>query len=149
MAQETMQLDNCVLLAVPYAISVLYTYRKQQKNDKTFDLQSYGIRKSRDDLVVYLKLLMILINDLIKKYAKSDDLGEYTEERIRTIFQLKEIAEFLQSNNSCYKYLISIQYPKELEKKLKSKSKVKEVDFKLLNDYINIHSKKQRNFIRK
>ena len=130
---------------VPYAISVLYAHTESnKKNDKTFDLSKLWNKEGvEDDLVVYLKLLMILINDLIKKYAKSDDLGEYSKKRELwdDISTSKEIAEFLQSNNSLQifdKYSIS---KKELEKKLKSKSKSKEVDFKLLNDYINIHSK--------
>ncbi|MBC7523986.1 MAG: AIPR family protein [Flavobacterium sp.] len=130
---------------VPYAISILYAHTESnKKNDKTFDLSKLWNKEGvEDDLVVYLKLLMILINDLIKKYAKSDDLGEYSKKRELwdDISTSKEIAEFLQSNNSLQifdKYSIS---KKELEKKLKSKSKSKEVDFKLLNDYINIHSK--------
>lgn len=130
---------------VPYAISVLYAHTESnKKNDKTFDLSKLWNKEGlEDDLIVYLKLLMILINDLIKKYAKSDDLGENSKKKELwdDISTSKEIAGFLQSNNSLQifdKYSIS---KKELEKKLKSKSKSKEVDFKLLNDYINIHSK--------
>ena len=130
---------------VPYAISILYSHTESnKKNDKTFDLSKLWNKEGvEDDLVIYLKLLMILINDLIKKYAKSDDLGEYSKKKELwdDISTSKEIAEFLQSSNSVLifeKYSIS---KKELEKKLKSKSKTKEVDFKLLKDYINIHSK--------
>lgn len=130
---------------VPYAISVLYTHTEiNKKNDKTFDLLKLWNKEGVDeDLAVYLKLLMILINDLIKKYAKSDDLGEYSKKKELwdDISMSKEMSEFLQSNNSSKifeKYSIS---KKELENKLRSNVKSKEVDFKLLKDYIDIHSK--------
>lgn len=130
---------------VPYAISILYAHTEgNKKNDKTFDLSKLWNKEGvEDDLEVYLKSLMILINDLIKKYAKSDDLGEYSKKKELwdDISTSKEITEFIQSSNSVQifdKYSIS---KKELEKKLKNKSKIKEVDFKLINDSINIYSK--------
>ena len=86
---------------------------------------------------------MTLMNELIKKYAKSDDLGEYSkkEELWKAISESEEIAEFIGSPNTSKilsKYAIS---KKEIEKKRKSNSKVKEVDFQLLIDNINIHSR--------
>lgn len=130
---------------VPYAISILYNHTEgNKKNDKTFDLSKLWNREGiEDDLEVYLKSLMILINDLIKKYAKSDDLGEYSKKKELwdDISTSKEILEFLKSSNSIHvfeKYSIS---KKDLEKKLKANSKNKEVDFKFLKDSIDIHSK--------
>jgi hypothetical protein len=130
---------------VPYAISILYVHTEgNKKNEKTFDLSKLWNKEGvEDDLVVYLKYLMILINDLIKKYAKSDDLGEYSKKKELwdDISTSKEILEFLNSNNSLQifeKYSIS---KKELEKKLKAKAKNKQVDFKFLKDNIDIHSK--------
>jgi hypothetical protein len=130
---------------VPYAISILYAHTEgNKKNHKTFDLSKLWSKEGvEDDFEVYLKSLMILINDLIKKYAKSDDLGEYSKKKELwdDISTSKEILEFMQTSNSALifeKYSIS---KKELEMKLKSKSKSKEVDFKLLKDYINIHAK--------
>jgi hypothetical protein len=130
---------------VPYAISILYDHTEgNKKNDKTFDLSRLWNKEGvEDDLKVYLKSLMILINDLIKKYSKSDDLGEYSKKKELwdDISKSKEIIEFLQSPNSIHifdKYSVS---KKELEKKLKTKNKVKEVDFKILKDYIDIHTK--------
>lgn len=130
---------------VPYAISILYAHTEgNKKNDKTFDLFKLWNKEGvEDDLEVYLKSLMILINELIKKYAKSDDLGEYSKKKELwdDISTSKEISEFIQSNNSVQifdKYSIS---KKELEKKLKNKTKNKEVDFKQINDSVNIFSK--------
>lgn len=130
---------------VPYTISILYAYTEgNKKNDKTFDLSKLWNKEGvENDLEVYLKSLMILIYDLIKKYAKSDDLGEHSKKKELwdDILTSKEIKEFIQSSNSIQifdKYSIS---KKELEKNLKNKSKNIEVDFKLINDSINIYSK--------
>lgn len=89
---------------------------------------------------VYLKDLMILVNELIKKYAKSDDLGEYSKKKEMwdDIYNSYEIKDFLNSENSSKifnKYSIS---KKDLEKKLKANSKNKEVNFKHISDTINI-----------
>jgi hypothetical protein len=128
---------------VPYAISILYAHTEgNKKNDKTFDLSKLWNKEGvEDDLEVYLKSLMILINDLIKKYAKSDDLGEYSKKKELwvDISTSKEITEFIQSNNSIQifeKYSIS---KKELEKKLKTNLNNKEVDFNFLKDNVDIH----------
>lgn len=130
---------------VPYAISILYAHTEgNKKNDKTFDLSKLWNKEGvEDDLEAYLKSLMILINDLIKKYAKSDDLGEYSKKKELwdDISTSKEVTDFIQSINSKQifdKYSI---FKKELEKKLNAKTKNKEVDFKVLKDSINIHSK--------
>lgn len=129
---------------VPYTISILYIHTEgNKKNDKTFDLSKLWSKEGvENDLEVYLKSLMILIYELIKKYAKSDDLGEHSKKKELwdDISTSKEIKEFIQSNNSIQifeKYSIS---KKELEKNLKNKSKNIEVDFKLINDSINIYS---------
>lgn len=130
---------------VPYAISILYNHTEgNKKNEKTFDLSKLWNNEGvADDLQVYLKSLMTLINDLIKKYAKSDDLGEYSKKKELwdDISTSKEITEFVQSNNSIHifdKYSLS---KKELDKKLKSKLKDREVNFKTLKDCIDIHAK--------
>ena len=128
---------------VPYAISILYAHTEgNKKNDKTFDLSKLWNKEGVEDyLEVYLKSLMILINDLIKKYAKSDDLGENSKKKELwdDISTSKEITEFIQSSNSIQildKYSIS---KKELEKKLKATLNNKEVDFNFLKDNVDIH----------
>jgi hypothetical protein len=130
---------------VPYTMSILFSKTEGDKrNPYTFDLVKLWAKEGlEDDLKVYLKELMILVNDLIKKYAKSDDLGEYSKKKEMwdDIYNSNEIKDFLNTDNSnkiFNKYSIS---KKELEKKLKANSKNKEVDFKFLKDSVDIHSK--------
>ena len=130
---------------VPYTMSILFSKTEgDKKNTNTFDLAKLWAKEGlEDDLKVYLKELMILVNELIKKYAKSDDLGEYSKKKEMwdDIYNSHEIKDFLNSHNSSKifnKYSIS---KKDLEKKLKTNSKDKEVDFKFLKDNIDIHSK--------
>lgn len=130
---------------VPYTISILYSHTEgDKKNDKTFNLVKLWDNEGlEDDLKTYLKDLMILMNELIKKYAKSDDLGEYSKKKElwTDISSCDEIKEFLSSQNSqiiFQKYCIS---KKELEKKRKKSIKNKEVNFELLNGNVIIHSK--------
>lgn len=130
---------------VPYTISILYSKTEgDKKNPNTFDLVKLWSKEGlEDDLKVYLKELMILVNDLIKKYAKSDDLGEYSkkQELWEAIYSSEELKHFLNSENSTKifsKYSIS---KKELEKRLKVKSKEKEIDFEIVNNQIQIFTK--------
>jgi len=130
---------------VPYTMSILFSKTEgDKKNTNTFDLAKLWANEGLDDdLKTYLKELMILVNELIKKYAKSDDLGEYSKKKEMwdDIYNSHEIKDFLISDNSSKifnKYSIS---KKDLEKKLKANSKNKEVDFKFLKDNIEIHAK--------
>jgi len=129
---------------IPYSISILYKYFDGSKGDKAFDL--YKIWNSEglsNDLSQYMTNLMQLTNELIKKYSQSDDLGEYSKKRELwdDISTSKEIAEFLNTEDSKSIFEKYSTSKKELEKKLKPNSKNKEVDFKLLKDNINIHCK--------
>ena len=129
---------------IPYSISILYKYFDGSKGDKAFDLYKiWNTEGLGNDLTQYMTNLMLLINELIKKYSQSDDLGEYSKKKELwdDISTSKEIIDFLSSEDSKLifeKYSIS---KKELEKKLKPNSKNKEVDFKLLKDNITIHCK--------
>ena len=132
---------------VPYTISILFSKTEgDKKNPNTFDLAKLWAKEGlEDDLKIYLKELMILVNSLItdKRYVKSDDFGEYSKKKElwEVIYNSLEINNFLNTDNSIKifnKYSIS---KKELEKKLKANSKNKEVDFKFLKDNIDIHSK--------
>lgn len=137
---------------VPYTISIIFNHTEgNKKNANTFDLQKIWIREGLDDdLKVYLKELMILVNSLVtdKRFAKSDDFGEYSKKKELwdDIYNSKEITDFLGSNNSLKiftKYSIS---KKDLEKRLSNKNKIKEVNFKYLTDNIEIHSKTAKFF---
>lgn len=128
---------------VPYTMSILYSKTEgDKKNTNTFDLAKLWAKEGlEDDLKIFLKELMVLVNELIKKYAKSDDLGEYSKKKEMwdDIFGSNEIKDFLNTDNSSKifnKYLIS---KKEFEKKLKDSSKNKEVDFQFLKDNVDIH----------
>lgn len=129
---------------VPYTMSILFSKTEgDRKNINTFDLAKLWSNEGlEDDLSVYLKDLMILVNDLIKKYSKSDDLGEYSKKKELwdDIYTSKEIFAFLNSNNSIQIFRKYSASKKDLEIKLKSKLKNKEVDFNLLKNYIDIHS---------
>jgi hypothetical protein len=88
---------------VPYSISILYKYTNGSKNERSFDLLK--IWKSEcldDDLSTFFKSLMVLMNDLIKKYSESDDYGEYSkkQELWESISESKEIKNFIDSKNS-------------------------------------------------
>lgn len=128
---------------IPYTISILYRNLDGSKGDKIFDLNKvWSAEGLESDLSDYLYGLMVLMNNLIKKYSQSDDLGEYSKKKELwdDISTSKEITEFLKSDDSIKifeKYSVS---RKELEKK-KVKSKGNEVDFKFLTDNVNIHSK--------
>jgi len=128
---------------VPYTMSILFSRTEgDKKNQNTFDLARLWAKEGlEDDLKVYLKELMILVNDLIKKYTKSDDLGEYSKKKELwdDIYSSNEIKNFLITDNSkkiFNKYSIS---KKDLGKKIKDNSKNKEVDFSFLKDNVDIH----------
>ena len=130
---------------IPYTIAIIYNETDgNKKNPNAYNLSQLWLDEQLSKpLSDYLFELMTLMNDLIKKYAKSDDLGEYSkkEELWKTISESKEIISFMGSLNTSKifsKYIIS---KKEIEKKNKAKSKVKEIDFQLLIDNINVHSK--------
>jgi len=129
---------------IPYSISIIYKNMDGAKGDRLFDLNRiWNSEGLENDLSDYLNDLMKLMNNLIKKYSHSDDLGEYSKrkELWDDISLSKEISDFVKSEDSLKifdKYSVS---RKELEKKLKVKSKVSDVDFKLLTDNVNIHSK--------
>lgn len=128
---------------VPYTMSILFSKTEgDKKNPNTFDLARLWLKEGlEDDLKVYVKELMVLVNDLIKKYSKSDDLGEYSKKKELwdDIYNSFEIKNFLNSDNSnkiLNKYSIS---KKELEKKLKGSKNNNEVDFNFLKDNVDIH----------
>jgi hypothetical protein len=128
---------------VPYTISVLYTMTEgDKKNQNTFNFSKlWNSEGINNDLESYLKSLMTLINNLIKKYATSDDFGENSKkaELWDSIINSQEINNFRKSNDTLQileKYSIS---KKDIEKKL---STIRfDVDFNQLIDSVEIISK--------
>lgn len=98
---------------IPYSLSILYKYTDGSKDAMNFDLSKIWLHEGLDnDLEVFFKDLLQLMNDLIKKYAKSDDLGEYSKnpELWNSILHSNEIKKFMSSNSSLHilnKYAIS------------------------------------------
>lgn len=89
--------------AVPYAISCIFINFDGKPDGPKFNLlRIWKNEKLEDDLTIYLKNLLILMNDLIKKYSLSDDLGEYSKkpELWKAISGSPELREFLDSNDS-------------------------------------------------
>lgn len=126
---------------VPYTISVIYSHTDgNKKNINAFNLMKLWTSEGLDDdLSDYLRTLMTLINRLIKKYAKSDDLGEYSKKKELwdDILISDEIQQFLSNKDSIKifdKYTIS---KKELEKQ--SKFKLIEIDFDHIISNVEIY----------
>jgi hypothetical protein len=110
---------------VPYSISIIHSLTDGSKKSlNAFNLMKLWTSEGlEEDLSVYLKSLMILINQLIKKYAKSDDLGEYSKKKElwEDILSSNEILDFTNNSNTkkvLEKYTIS---KKDLEKLTKNK----------------------------
>lgn len=89
---------------VPYSISVLYHFTDGNiDNPRKFDLirlwKNEGLPKDLED---YMKELMTLMNELIKKYARSDDYGEYSKKKELwdDILISTELISFMTSKDS-------------------------------------------------
>ncbi len=129
---------------VPYAISVIYKYSDGARGGRTFDLARIWMKEGlEDDLSSFLNDLMQLMNNLIKQYSASDDLGEYSKRKDLwdSISESPEINTFMVSENAgriMAKYTISKETVKERQGK---KSKVKPVDFGLLNQNVQIFAR--------
>ena len=133
-------------VVVPYSISVLYKFTDGTKSSMPFDLLKIWLsEKLENDLEAFFNELLLVMNYLVKKYAKSEDYGEYSKkpELWNDIIQSKEIKEFMTSSNALSiitKYGISKE---ELKKRNKDKSKIIEVDFHVINRNVLIHSNNQ------
>jgi hypothetical protein len=120
---------------VPYSLSALYAFTTGNKKTHPFDLiKIWKSEKLDDDLQTFFRSLMQLMNKLIKKYSKSDDLGEYSKnpDLWENIISSKEVADYMDShvNKTLIKrYTIS---PEELKKREKQYSEQETLDFEPL-----------------
>ena len=83
---------------VPYTISILYKFTTGEKNSAPFRLTDLWKKEGLDEqLTDVARDLMILVNDLIKQYAASDDYGEYSKkpELWNKIRNSREITDFV------------------------------------------------------
>jgi hypothetical protein len=85
---------------VPYAISSLYLNMDGDKGSLDFNLSLIWKNQRLDDMMrVFFYDLMLLMNDLVKKFAQSDDYGEYSkkEQLWKDISASKELKKFYNS----------------------------------------------------
>lgn len=129
---------------VPYSISIIYKFTDGSKNGIVFDLSKIWLKGTlEDDLSIFMSEMMILMNNLIKKYALSDDLGEYSKrkELWDNISQSSEITNYMGSSNA-RKILEKYTITKEaLKAKLNKKSKQKFADLATLKHNVLIFSR--------
>lgn len=88
---------------IPYALSAIFIHTDGHKNGGKFDMARIWKNEGlEDDLSEYLKKLLLLINELIKKYSLSDDYGEYSKkpELWSNIRKSSELKEFMASDDS-------------------------------------------------
>ncbi|RRB06858.1 AIPR family protein [Larkinella rosea] len=130
---------------VPYTISVLHNFTSESRTGNGFDLQKIWQREGLEkDIRSMLTDLMKLMNELIKKYAASDDYGEFSKrkELWDLIIQSTELKEFIRSNtfqDAVKKYLMTKE---DLQKRQHRKTKFKPVDFSNLSANIRIFSRR-------
>ena len=133
-------------VAVPYSISVLYKYTDGNKSNMPFDLLKIWLSEQlENDLEAFFNELLSLMNNLVKKYAMSDDYGEYSKkpELWSDIIQSNEIKEFMSSSDALLilnKYGLSKE---QLKKRNKDQSKISEVDFHEINRNVLMHTNDQ------
>ena len=123
---------------VPYSISVLHHY--MDYNEKYFDLgKVWDDQSLNESLEEFFQRLMILMNDLIKKYSDSDDVGEYAKKKElwQNIINSKEVLTFMD-NESIRSTLDSyIMSPKQVTL-MQAQEAVKDIDFSLLHGTLEI-----------
>lgn len=88
---------------IPYSLSILYILTDGKNNQKVFDLSRIWKHEGlEDDISEFFRQLMLLVNDLIKKYSISEDYGEYSkkEELWTAISSCREVNDFMESNLS-------------------------------------------------
>ena len=114
---------------IPYSLAALYKLFSKGKNSPHFfDMEKvWKEQKLSPTLSQGLYDLMVLMNDLIKKYAKSDDFGEYAkkEDLWLEIEKSKELKDWLSSSDA-------VVLKEAYTKKKKSKSRGLTVDFDTL-----------------
>jgi len=132
---------------IPYTISALYMITNGDKKRLDFNLNMLWINQGLDSsLKAYFYDLMLLINDLIKKYAQSDDFAQYAkkEQLWKDIKKSSQLIEFLNSSDTekiIKKYGIA-------KSKNKKRLKNKEVDFTLIQKTVEYASQKPTYFKR-
>lgn len=87
---------------IPYSLSVLYQHTDHTQK-KYFDMGRIWKNEGlEEDLHFFIEQLMIMMNELIKKYSLSEDYGEYSkkEQLWKSISCSNEISDFMSSDNA-------------------------------------------------
>ena len=116
---------------IPYSMSAIYLNMNADKKKPDFNLELLWNNQNIDDFMKsYFTELMNLINELIKKYAQSDDYGTYSkkEQLWKDISKSIELKKFFESENSL-KFIEKYGIPKSKNKK---KDENHEVDFTII-----------------
>ena len=124
---------------IPYAISALYNITNGNKNSLDFNLNMLWVNQGLDSsLKSYFYELMFLINDLIKKYAQSDDFAQYAkkEQLWKDIKNSPDLKSFFVGSDT-KKIIKKYGIPKSINK---SKKKSTEVDFTIISKTVEIAS---------
>jgi len=73
-------MGNLRAIVIPYSIAVVYCATDEHPDRGSFDLGAiWKAQDIGDELAELFARLMLLMNDLIKKYSLSDDYGEYSK----------------------------------------------------------------------
>ncbi|MCI4670426.1 MAG: AIPR family protein [Bacteroidia bacterium] len=116
---------------IPYSLSALHKFTDGARGGEELNMNKiWKEERIGDELTEFLRELMVLMNDLIKQYSKSDDLGEFSKK--------KELWDDISSSSELRNFFGSKDFEKIktawCQKKVKKKTKKakEEIDFMLL-----------------
>lgn len=121
---------------IPYSISAVYLFMNADKKRPDFDLELLWKNQELDDFMRSFFLnLMILMNQLVKDYAQTDDYGTYArkEQLWKDISKSNELKTFFETNDA-QRFIAKYGVPKS---KLKDKDKHQEVDFTIISKTVD------------
>jgi hypothetical protein len=136
---------------IPYSLSVIFKYTDGTKSADNFDLikvwKSEGLT---DDLRLMFEELLVLMNDLVKAYSKSDDINEYSkkEELWKTISECSEVKKFLRQEH-IIKILNTYSISKnDTQKRFKKETKIEYLDLDSLRSMADIFANSEEFYIK-
>lgn len=124
---------------IPYTMSAVYLHMNANKKSPDFNLELLWKNQELDDFMrSFFMDLMILMNQLVKDYAQTDDYGTYArkEQLWIDISKSKELKDYFESRDA-QKFIEKYGVTKS---KAKTKKKVEEVDFTSISKAIEIAS---------
>ena len=125
---------------IPYSISAIYNITNGKKKGLDFNLNMLWAEQGlNNSLRAYFYELMSLINNLIKKYAQSDDFAQYAkkEQLWKDIKNSSELLKFLNSEDTLK--IISKYGITKSSKSIKKKTE-KNYNFELISKAVELVS---------